>query len=101
MIRALAAAAVFAISIISAAHAAGTAPQGITVAYGDLDHSAVAGQSELMLRLQNAAARLCSPVLGTDTPGSDQSVLEHSEIYHACIGRLSDRTMAGIKTSRN
>jgi UrcA family protein len=93
MRHALLAAAIFAISTIPAAHAA--TPQGITVAYGDLDLGTAAGQSELKLRLHDAAAKLCSPSLA-ELGGSDQSAREHNELYQACIGRLSQRAMANI-----
>jgi UrcA family protein len=94
MTRALVAAAVFIASTIPAAHAA---PKEVVVAYGDLNLSAAAGQSELKARLQDAAAKLCSPVfVGPDYRGSEQSARELMEVYHACIGRLSDRAMAKI-----
>ena len=100
MTRALAAA-VFIISTISAARA-DVAPKEVVVAYGDLDLSAAAGQSELKGRLQDAAAKLCSPVfVGPDYRGSEQSARELMEVYHACIGRLSQRAMAKIETGRN
>ena len=99
MSRVFAAAAVFAISTISAAQAAGMAPKGIAVAYGDLDLSAASGQSELKVHLQEAAAKLCSPVLVP--PDSEPTAQYHMSVYHACIGRLSERAMAKVKTGRN
>ena len=70
-------------------------PKGIPVTYGDLDLGTAAGQSELKLRLHDAAAKLCSPSLA-ELGGSDQSAREHNELYQACIGRLSQRAMANI-----
>jgi UrcA family protein len=98
MPRAFLAAAIFALGTISAAHAA--APQGVSVAYGDLNLAAAAGQSALKLRLHDAAAKLCSPAIAS-TGGSEQSAREHMELYQACIGRLSERAMAKIQTGRD
>lgn len=78
------------------------APKAIVVAYGDLNLSTAAGQSELKIRLQNAAGSLCSSVLpGPDYRGSEQSALEDTSVYHACIGRLTNRAMNKVKTTRN
>jgi UrcA family protein len=100
MTRTFFAAAIFTLGTIAAAQAA--APKAIVVAYGDLNLSTAAGQSELKIRLQNAAGSLCSPVLpGPDYRGSEQSALEDTSVYHACIGRLTDRAMTKIKTGRN
>ncbi|HET7085536.1 MAG TPA: UrcA family protein [Rhizomicrobium sp.] len=96
MIRLLAAV-LFAVSIIPAAQAAGTAPKDVVVAYGDLDLGTAAGQSALKDRLQDAAAQLCSPVLpGPDYRGSEQSIRQLKVVYRACVGRLSERAMARI-----
>ena len=101
MIRALAAA-MSILSTIPAAHAADVAPREVVISVGDLDLGAAEGRSELKGRLQDAAAKLCSPVLvGPDYRGSEQSARELMEVYHACIGRLSERAMAKIKTARN
>jgi UrcA family protein len=98
MARILAAAALFTISLIPAVHAA---PKQIAVAYGDLDLGAAAGQTELKLRLADAAAKLCSPVaVGPDYRGSEQSARESMALYHACIGRLSERAMAQIQSAK-
>ena len=72
MTRSLAAAIGFTISTILAAHAA---PEYVVVAYGDLDLSAAAGQSELKgfactTPPPNCAARLCSPRTPSQPPGS-------------------------------
>jgi UrcA family protein len=101
MTRALAAA-VFAISIIPAFHAAAGAPKDVVVAYGDLDLGTSAGRSELKTRLQNAAAKLCSPVLpDRNYRGSDESIRELNIVYRACIGRLSNRAMSKVETGRD
>jgi UrcA family protein len=90
-----------AIATIVLAPAANAAPHQIAVAIGDLDLGTPVGQAELASRLHAAAASLCSPALSWDNPGSQQSVRESRVIYAACIGRLTDRAMAGIKTGRN
>jgi UrcA family protein len=95
--------ALFALALLSssAVQGAETAPQGITVTFSDLDLHSAAGQSQLKLRLNAAAAKLCTPALGgPDHGGSDQGAREHQVIYQACIGRLSDRAMARIQTGR-
>ena len=102
MTRAVAAAfaAVFVSATIASAHAAAP-PKDIAVAYGDLDLSAAAGRSQLKLRLEDAAAKLCGPVsVGPDYRGSEQSAREQLALYHACIGRLSERAMAQIPMTR-
>ncbi len=102
VIRILAAALV-ALAAVPAAHAADRSqetPKGITVAYGDLDLGTVAGRSELNLRLENAAARLCSPVLAR-APDSEPSIREHQTLYRACVGRLSERAIAQVNTGRD
>jgi UrcA family protein len=72
------------------------APEEIAVAHGDLDLGTAAGRSQLMTRLQEAAAQLCSPVL---TPSdSEATAHEHMVLYRACIGRLSQRAMAKLDT---
>lgn len=102
MTRTIIAAALMAITTVSSAYADGDLPKQIVVAYGDLDLGTTAGQSELKVRLQTAAAQLCSPVLpGRDYRGSDQSIRELKVVYYACIGRLSERAMAKIQISRN
>lgn len=96
------AAAVFATSIIPALHAAADAPNGIVVAYGDLDLGTAAGRSELNVRVQDAASRLCSVVLpGRDYRGSDRGIHELSVVYRACVGRLTNRAMARIQARRD
>jgi UrcA family protein len=92
------AAALFLISAIPAAHAA--APKEIVVAYGDLDLGTTAGRSELKLRLEDAAAQLCSPALAR-APDSEPSLRFHMELYQACIGRLRERAMAKVRIGRN
>jgi UrcA family protein len=95
------AAALFALSLIPASAAHAGAANTISVAYGDLDLGAAAGRSELKARLADAAAKLCSPVaVGPDYRGSDQSARESMALYHACIGRLSERAMAQIPMSK-
>jgi UrcA family protein len=102
MTRTIIAAALTALTIGSSAHADGDVPRQIVVAYGDLDLHTTAGQSELKVRLQTAAAQLCSPVLpGRDYRGSDESIHELKVVYYACIGRLSERAMAKVQISRN
>jgi UrcA family protein len=100
MTRALAAA-VFAISIIPAFHAAAGAPKEVVVAYGDLDLGTAAGRTELRTRVQDAAAKLCSPVLpDRNYRGSDEGIRELNVVYRACVGRLSERAMAKVETRR-
>ena len=102
MTRAAAVTALFALIAIHPAHAAQPNPQGIPVAYGDLDLGTTAGRSELKVRLEAAAAKLCSPVLpGPDYRGSEQSIHELGIVYRACIGRLSERAMAQVDIRRN
>jgi UrcA family protein len=102
MTRTIIAAALTALTTASCAHADGDVPKQIVVAYGDLDLGTAAGKSELKVRLQAAAAQLCSPVLpGRDYRGSDEGIHELKVVYYACIGRLSERAMAKVQISRN
>jgi UrcA family protein len=98
MTRILIAAVVAATALASAASAA---PHQVAVAIGDLDLGTPAGQAELTGRIHAAAASLCSPALGRDNPGSEQSIRENRVIYTACIGRLTERAMATLKTGRD
>jgi len=98
MIRTFAAAALFAITAIPAAHASTTTPREV-VAYGDLDRSSMAGRSELKARLEDAAAKVCSPLL--TPPDSEPTAREHQIVYRACIGRHTNRAMAQIDAQRN
>jgi UrcA family protein len=99
--RALAVA-VFATSAIPALHAAAEAPNGIVVAYGDLDLGTAAGRSELTVRVQDAASKLCSVILpDRNYRGSDLGIHERNVLYRACIGRLSDRAMTRIAARRD
>ena len=96
------AAAVFAASTIPALHAAADVPNGIVVAYGDLDLGTAAGRSELRARLQDASAQLCSVILpGRDYRNSDRGIHERNVLYRACIGRLSNRAMTRIAARRD
>ena len=91
------AAAIFATTIIPAFHAGADTPNGIVVAYGDLNLGTPAGRSEMNVRVQDAASRLCSVVLpGRDYRGSDRGIHELSVVYRACVGRLTNRAMARI-----
>jgi UrcA family protein len=98
MTRTIIAAALAAVALVPAAHAA---PSELAVAYGDLALGTVAGQAALTSRLHDAAAKLCGPALTRDNPGSEQSIRQHQDLYNACIGRLTERAMTGIKSARN
>ena len=85
--------------LASSAHAADA--NRIAVSVRDLDLGTSAGRAELSSRIHAAAATLCGPALRRDNPGSEESIREHRIIYAACIGRLSERAVAGIKTGRD
>ena len=86
MSRVFAAAAVFAISTISAAPETPAWPPRVSrLPMAILDLSAASGQSELKVHLQEAAA---SVQPGFGAPGLEPTAQYLMSVYHACIGRL-------------
>lgn len=88
-------------ALLAASHALGADLKQIDVPTGDLDLRTPAGQAELAARVTNAASTLCQPGWMTKTPDSEFAVRYNKEIYHACMARVTDRTMerVGIQLS--
>jgi UrcA family protein len=70
--------------------------QQVAVPLGDLDLHSAAGQAELKTRVANAASTLCRPGWMTKSPDSEFAVRYNQEIYRACVGRVINRTLAGL-----
>jgi UrcA family protein len=72
----------------------------IVVPYGDLDLHSAAGQTELHARLVNAASTLCRPRWMRTTPDSEFSAHYREVIYHACVGRVTNRALGRVEDAR-
>jgi UrcA family protein len=65
----------------------------IVVPAGNLDLNSAAGQAELRQRVNTAASSLCLQPWMTKTPDSEFAVGYNKQIYRACVGRVTERTM--------
>ncbi len=70
--------------------------QRVAVPIGDLDLHSAAGQAALKTRVASAASTLCRPGWMTKSPDSEFAVRYNQEIYRACVGRVSNRALAGL-----
>jgi len=98
MTRPLIAAALFTLLATSPAVAADD-PTRIVVPYGDLDLHSTAGQAELNARLVNAASTLCRPAWMRTTPDSEFTAHYREVIFHACVGRVTNRALDRMEDS--
>ena len=93
MTRPLIASALFTLLAMSPALGAAEDPTQIVVPYGDLDLHSTAGQTELNARLVNAASTLCRPAWMRTTPDSEFTAHYREVIFHACVGRVTNRAL--------
>jgi UrcA family protein len=94
MTRSLLAIALF--GLLAAPPALGADVERVVVPVGDLDLHSAAGRAELKTRVAIAASSLCRRPWMTKAPDSEFAARYNQEIYRACVGRLTDRTIAGI-----
>jgi UrcA family protein len=100
MARSLIAAALFTLLATSPALGADDDLTRIVVPYGDLDLHSTAGQDELTARVFQAATSLCRPAWMRTTPDSEFTAHYREVIYHACVGRVTNRAMDSIENAR-
>jgi UrcA family protein len=97
MARPLIGAVLLMLLVVSPAFGADEDLTRIVVPYGDLDLHSAAGQTELNARLVNAASTLCRPRWMRTTPDSEFGAYFREVIYHACVGRVTNRALGRIE----